>query len=742
MPGLFDGMRIAKTGIRVNSILQEVVGQNIANAANENHSRQRVDLATLGSTLSNGHFLGQGVQITKIHRIRDELLDDQLRGAASTTARYEIEHEWLQRLQTAYNEPSDNSVNQGLTNFWEAWSELSNDPESFATRSSVITHTENLAALIQDVDGKLKRFGDEIDNQVEQTLNQINGLTTEIAQLNKDIFRIEAGGDGKSNDLRDKRDAVLDDLSEMASVSYSAENNGMLTVFIGSHPAVIEDSSEKMVLRQDTMDPTKMAVGWQYGDQFKGLSSGRLSGILNVRDNVIPGMRSDLDAFVSTVITETNKVYSNGVPMDAHTLLESRLGYDAFGVKSATTDLDLVASGTKGSLTVSFYDSSNNAVRMHGIMIDDDDSLSDIATKLGSIPGLDSILVSDTNNDGRLRISLDTISGENIMGETTFAISNNTGGYDTSGFLALMGYSQTDKTSNAVGVAPVMASRDVTELQTVLGEPNVASVRAAALGMSGSFTINAFETDTETAPKTNGHIVEQLRIEVASTDSIDDVIAKVNTLTAQYGVTASFNGVTNKMEITHAGQTDTEGNVVLAGGTNYLRLGFANDYRYPTAVNDEPPAGYSGAADTTGLLTTLQFNTLFQGSSASDISIDERISGADDIHAGFKLTSGDNTLALAMAELQFGNVSGGQFTINESYQNIIADVGTSVQQANNLNENESLLLQAFEAERDRISGVNLDEELATMIQFQRAYEANAKMFSIFNQMAEEILRLQ
>ena len=742
MPGLFDGMRISTSGIRAHRVLEEVVAQNIANASNENYTRQQVTLGTAGTVYDQGHYLGQGVEVRKIERLRDELLDDQLRGASSTAAKYEVELDWLNRLQTAYNEPSENGISAGLNNFWEAWTDVANDPESFATRSSVVSQTENLATLINDIDAKLSRFSDEIDQSLSQTITEVNALFEELAQINEDIFQIEMGAGSTANDLHDRRDAALDELSKMVGITYHEASNGMVNVFVGSHPAVTENNFEGLESRNSITDPTTIDLFWEHGEAFRAPEGGQIAGILEIRDNVIPKQRADLNAFVSTLISEVNAIYANGVPLEGHQVMESKFGYDALGVTNSSTALNLVPSGDHGAMSFTFYDSNEDVVRMASVLIDDGDSLNDIASKINGLSGLDAVLVSDPNNDGKLRITLDTTSGDNFLGEASFAVSNNTGGYDTSGFLDLVGFSQTDKTTNLSAAQPTMASRDLTELQTVLGVADVATVRSTALGLIGSFTINAFETMSESTPKTDGHIVQQIKIDIASTDSIDSIITKVNTLTAQYGMAASFNGATNKMEVTSTAQTDAEGNVVTAAGVDYLRLGFANDYRYPSVPNDEPPAGYSGKADTTGLLKTLQFNTILEGTDASTIALDSRIDTANDIHAGYKLAPAASGLAHDMAALQHAKVAlSQQFTIGENFENLIATIGTEVKQTSHLSGNESLLLESFTNERDRISGVNIDEELAAMIQYQRSYEANARMFSTFDQLAQEILQL-
>lgn len=742
MPGLFDGMRISRSGINANRIQQEVIGQNISRSADENYTRQEIRLSSGDAIFDGRHFLGQGVSVEQVIRIRDELLDGQLRNSAGLQAKYETQMSWLQKIEAAYNEPSEHSINSALSGFWESWAELSNDPESFSARSNIMTRTEHMSDIINTLDTRLEDFVQDLDQALVREAQEINSLTKEIAHLNKEIFNIELGRDAQANDIRDARDAALDKLAAKVDIRYRENSDGMVDVHISGHPAVLQDRSERLLTRNNPLDTSELELYWEFGERWEGSTNGSLAGILSVRDEIIADFRDELDSFVYNLIEEVNAIYSSGSGLEPETLIESRLGYEALGVESSTQSLDLLESGSHGSIHISFYDSTDTLVRSNGIVIDSDDSLSDIADKLNSIAGLDATLVSDTDNDGRLRLTLDNTSGENVMDEISFTISNNVGGYDTSGFLSLLGYDQTAKSTNTSSTAPTLSSLDLSELQTTLGVTSVTEVRSAELGLSGSFTINAFETGTESASKTNGNHVQQLAIEVESTDSIDDIIAKINTLTTTHGVSASFNSSTNQVDITSSAQTDSESQLLLSGGSNYLRLSFANDYRYPEVSGDEAPSHHNGRGDTTGLLGQLQFNTLFVGTDASNIDIDSEILTAEAIHAGFSLSSGNNELALAISNLQHAKVTGnGQFTINEQYENHIATVGTEVLETEQLESNESLVLERFKAEKSSISGVNLDEELANMIQFQRAYEANARMLSTFNQMISELLNI-
>lgn len=743
MPGLFDGMRIATSGIRTHRVLEEVIGQNIANASNENYTRQQVQLDTLGTVFDGKHFLGQGVNATEVMRVRDELLDTQLRGSKAGASYYDTKVTWLEKIQSALNEPSDTGINSQLSAFWESWSELSSDPQGLATRSAVISRTQNLTRMLNTTDEQLVRYSDDLDQSLRQEIGSINALTSEIAQLNDEIFEIEAGRTVQANDLRDRRDAALDKLSDLAPIQYYEDANGMMTVAIGLHPAVSGDKSENLVAKNDPLDASKLRVMWEHGDRFRGVDGGSLGALLNLRDSVIPQTRGELDAIANLLLTEVNKLYGNGVGLSPVTSTESALGYEALGVKASSDALAYVPTGEYGQMHVTFYDSNDKAVRSNGVVIDPTDSLDDIASKLNGIAGLDASVISDPNGiDGRLRVTLDSLSGQNVNNEVAFTLTNNTGGFDTSGVLDMLGFDQTDKSTNASGVQPVITSRDLTELQTILGEPNVTDVRNHALNLSGRFTINGFETGTESAGNTDGIHVQQLAINVDSTDTINTIMAKVNALTAQHGIAMTFNGGTNQLELTSTARTDANHEIQLAGGTDYLRLSFANDYRYPQVSTDPEPTGYTGKGDNTDIFAALQLNTLFSGTGAGDIALDHRITTANDIHAGYALAAGDNTLANDIHNVQHARIAGGnQFTIGEQYANFIAGVGTSVAETSILSQNEAVQLQSYIGERDSISGVNLDEELAKMIQFQRAYEANARMFSTFSQLAEEILRV-
>ena len=91
MPGDFDGIRSARSGLMAHQTMMEVTGNNIANASNEDYTRQVASLDSMGSFSDGRHFFGQGVEVSEISRVRDELLDGQIRYTSSASEKLNIQ---------------------------------------------------------------------------------------------------------------------------------------------------------------------------------------------------------------------------------------------------------------------------------------------------------------------------------------------------------------------------------------------------------------------------------------------------------------------------------------------------------------------------------------------------------------------------------------------------------------------------------------------------------------------------
>lgn len=105
--------------------------------------------------------------------------------------------------------------------------------------------------------------------------------------------------------------------------------------------------------------------------------------------------------------------------------------------------------------------------------------------------------------------------------------------------------------------------------------------------------------------------------------------------------------------------------------------------------------------------------------------------------------SGDNTVANVISSLQYSKVIGpGEATIDDFYNTQVGMVGTLSQRAKNSLESQKEVLKQFDNIRESISGVSLDEETAKMLEFQKAYNASARLIRTADEMFDTILNIK
>ena len=159
-----------------------------------------------------------------------------------------------------------------------------------------------------------------------------------------------------------------------------------------------------------------------------------------------------------------------------------------------------------------------------------------------------------------------------------------------------------------------------------------------------------------------------------------------------------------------------------------------------------PPNTFSFADDTSGALTALGINGLFTGYDARTIAVNSHL--LDDpllLASGFSLNvddTGDNTAALAMADVRIATVfDNNSATLNDYYESTIVEIGVSARSNQDLQDVEQSFVDDFNRRRQEVSGVSLDEEVTNMVQYQRAFEASARVVTIIDRMLDALLAM-
>lgn len=219
MSGLFSTFNIAKSGMNVQQQSINVTSHNIANSNTEGYSRQRAKIETttpFGGTGTNSSIqagqIGTGAQIQTIERIRDNFLDYQLRGESSVLGKYEIRNDYLYEVESIFNEPSDTGLSNLMGKFFDSFQELSKQPNSSNTRTVVAQQSQALAEALNATYTKLEDLKINTQDMIRSNVTEVNSILEQLDRVNQEIISVSVSGNSP-NDLMDKRDLLLDNLS-------------------------------------------------------------------------------------------------------------------------------------------------------------------------------------------------------------------------------------------------------------------------------------------------------------------------------------------------------------------------------------------------------------------------------------------------------------------------------------------------------------------------------------------------
>ncbi len=233
MSNSFYGLEMGKRALNAFRQGIEVAGHNITNAVKtEGYSRQRANFSTTTPYTITPGQVGTGVKVDEIIRIRDEFLDFQYRSELSQLGYWSKINSFYETVQLYIAEPTAQGVRAAFDTFWASLQGLQKDPESSATRQSVVKAAESLGTMVGSLVKGYDNYASIVNTEVKASVDQANTMLYEIASLNKEIYHLQALG-YNPNDLLDKRDVLLDKLTKMLDVDIQEpfKNDGVTGEF-------------------------------------------------------------------------------------------------------------------------------------------------------------------------------------------------------------------------------------------------------------------------------------------------------------------------------------------------------------------------------------------------------------------------------------------------------------------------------------------------------------------------------
>jgi len=213
MPGISGALDIARWSMYSSQLAIEIASHNIANANTEGYSKQNLRLeANQAITMGPGQ-IGTGVKAVEVTRNNDAFLTAQVAQKKSDYAYWKAQNTAMTEIESIFNETGDSGLNALMGEFWSAWGDLANNPDGLPERQSLLAKTDNLLSMVREVDYNLKVYQRNLDTKIRGSVDEVNTITQQIADLNWSISTVEVKGSVNANDLRDQRDLLLDKLS-------------------------------------------------------------------------------------------------------------------------------------------------------------------------------------------------------------------------------------------------------------------------------------------------------------------------------------------------------------------------------------------------------------------------------------------------------------------------------------------------------------------------------------------------
>jgi flagellar hook-associated protein 1 FlgK len=333
MSTLSNILQQGRRALQVQQMSMQVIGHNTSNAGTVGFSRRRLDLTTAAPYGQGMLGIGSGVDIERLGRVRDQLLDSQIRGGLTSQGYWSTSEDQLARIEETFNALGDVNLTNSLDQFWQGWHDLANEPESMAARYSLKEKSQSLIGGLKRTYGELKGQLEEVNTRITETTASVNELTAGIAELNVRISNAEVNGQ-EASDLRDSRDLAIDQLSSLIDVSIQEQADGTVNVYVGGDVIVQRDLQIEIHVDRVSTDP-RNNVSLSLGSNLSNWkpTGGELGALFDHRDSQLTEALNRLDAFAVEFSDSINSRHVTGYGMNGQSGVEFFAG-DVSGVET------------------------------------------------------------------------------------------------------------------------------------------------------------------------------------------------------------------------------------------------------------------------------------------------------------------------------------------------------------------------------------------------------------------------
>jgi flagellar hook-associated protein 1 FlgK len=309
MGGLNTSLYIGVQALEATQGALNATSNNIANSNTPGYTRQVPQFSEGPEVVVNGQVQGGGVSLTSLQSVRDQLLNLQINQQQSSQSSADAQSSRLQQLQT-YFTTTGGDIASALTSFSSSLASLSANPSDSAVQQTVLVSGQNLAKAFNNTANGLTSVQSAANTQVTQTVSQINALSTQIAQLNGQLWQLTAAGQ-QGGTVEDQRDQLVSQLSQLTGISVSQSSTGETITTGNGSPLVMGNQSFSLQTATGT-DSQQHVLDTSGNDITTSIQGGQLGGAIQIRDQAIPSYLNQLNTLASQFSTAFNAAQAQG----------------------------------------------------------------------------------------------------------------------------------------------------------------------------------------------------------------------------------------------------------------------------------------------------------------------------------------------------------------------------------------------------------------------------------------------
>jgi flagellar hook-associated protein 1 FlgK len=314
-------LSIGLSGLNASQTALSTTGNNITNVDVAGYTRQQSVQGTSAAQFAGQYYVGTGTTVQDVRRMYSEFLANQVRGATSVNSDAQTYLAQTNQIDSLLSD-STTGLSKVMQNFFASLQTAAATPTDAASRQLVLTQAGNLAQRFNSISTQLGTQNSYVNTQMDSLAGQVTDLAKTIAQYNQAITAAQAGG-ASANDLLDKRDQAVVQLSDMIGVSVVKQGSNY-NLYLGSgQPLVVGSNASTLTAGPSANNPSQFSLslsssGNSSMDVTSVVTGGQMGGLLRYRSDVLDTTQNELGRMAIVLADTFNSQLGQGLDLNGN----------------------------------------------------------------------------------------------------------------------------------------------------------------------------------------------------------------------------------------------------------------------------------------------------------------------------------------------------------------------------------------------------------------------------------------